>query len=58
MSDNNDTDREQERLDDLQHKIDEVRESVNEDTELDEDERRFIDDGAASEDVDDTIAPG
>jgi len=48
----------QEQLDDIQERIDEVRESVNEDTELDEDERRFIDDGAESEDVDDSIAPG
>ena len=49
----------QERLDEIQERIDEVRESVNEDTELDEDERRFSDDGTEGDEVvDDNIAPG
>jgi hypothetical protein len=49
----------QERLDDIQERIDEVRASVNEDSELDEDERRFSDDGTKGEEVvDDNIAPG
>ena len=49
----------QERLDDIQERIDEVRESVNEDSELDQDERRFSDDGTEGEEVvDDNVAPG
>jgi hypothetical protein len=49
----------QERLDEIQELIDDVRESVNEDTELDQDERRFSDDGTEGEEVvDDNIAPG
>jgi hypothetical protein len=52
-----DPEREQDRLDDLQDRIDEVREDVNNATDLD-DERRFIDDGEKSDAVDDTIAPG
>jgi hypothetical protein len=49
----------QEQLDDIQERIDEVRESVNEDTELDQDERRFSDEGTEGEEVvDDNIAPG
>ena len=49
----------QERLDEIQERIDDVRESVNEDTELDQDERRFSDDGTEGEEVvDDNIAPG
>lgn len=47
---------EQERLDALQDRIDEVHEDVNEGTELD-DEQRFIDSGEHGP-VDDTIAPG
>ena len=46
----------QERLDDLQDRIDEARKDVNEGTELD-DEPRFIDVGEESDVVDDTIAP-
>jgi hypothetical protein len=49
----------QEQLDDIQERIDEVRESVNEDTELDQDERRFSDEGTEGDEVvDDNIAPG
>jgi hypothetical protein len=48
----------QERLDDLQERIDEVREFVNDGTDLDE-EPRFIDDGTEGDEVvDDSIAPG
>ena len=52
-----DPERERERLDDLQDRIDEVREDANNATDLDE-ERRFIDSGEKSDVVDDTIAPG
>ena len=48
----------QERLDDIQDRIDEVRESVNDGTDLDE-EPRFIDSGTEGDEVvDNTIAPG
>jgi len=48
---------EQERLDDLQERIDATRESVNDGTALD-DEPRFIDRGTEGDEVvDDTIAP-
>jgi hypothetical protein len=47
----------QQKLDELQHRIDKTRESVNDGTELD-DEPRFIDEGTVgNEVVDDTIAP-
>ena len=47
----------QERLDDIQERIDEVREFVNNGTELDE-EPRFIDSGTEGDEVvDDAIAP-
>lgn len=46
----------QDRLDRLQERIDDVREDVNDGTELDE-EPRFIDAGDESDAVDDTIAP-
>ena len=47
----------QKKLDDIQRRIDETRESVNDGTELDE-EPRFIDDGTVGDEtVDDTIAP-
>ena len=50
-------DQQQERLDGLQERIDDVRESVNNGTELD-DEPRFIDSGTEGDEVvDDTIAP-
>ena len=49
---------EQERWDDLQERIDDVREFVNNGTDLDE-EPRFIDDGTEGDEVvDDAIAPG
>jgi hypothetical protein len=52
-----DPEHDQERLDDLQRRIDETRREVNEGTELD-DEPRFIDEGTVGEEtVDDTIAP-
>ena len=58
MSDTSNTPN-QERLDDIQERIDDVRESVNEDSELDQDERRFSDDGTEGEEVvDDNVAPG
>lgn len=48
---------EQDRLDDLQERIDTTRASVNDGTELD-DEPRFIDPGTEGEEVvDDSIAP-
>ncbi len=48
----------QQKLDDIQKRIDETRESVNEGTALDDDPR-FIDEGTVGEEfVDDTIAPG
>lgn len=48
----------EERLDDLQDRIDDARKVVNEGTEL-EDEQRFIESGEESDpgEVDDTIAP-
>ena len=47
----------QDKLDDLQERIDDVREFVNNGTELD-DEPRFIDSGTEGEEVvDDSIAP-
>jgi hypothetical protein len=57
MTDTSGSSSEQERLDRLQDRIDDVREDVNAGTELD-DEPRFIDDGDESDVVDDTIAPG
>ena len=52
-----DPERDQERLDDIQQRIDETRQDVNDGTELDE-EPRFIDRGERSDEhVDDTIAP-
>jgi hypothetical protein len=49
--------KDQEKLDDIQRRIDETRESVNDGTELD-DEPRFIDEGTVGDGtVDDTIAP-
>ncbi len=52
-----DADDQQERLDDLQDRIDATRKDVNDGTELD-DEPRFIDQGTVGEEVvDDTIAP-
>ncbi|HUP84722.1 MAG TPA: hypothetical protein VM143_03545 [Acidimicrobiales bacterium] len=47
----------QNQLDDLQERIEDVREDVNDGTELD-DEPRFVDAGTEDEAVDDTIAPG
>ena len=44
------------RLDELQDRIDETRQDLAEMTGTDE-ERRFIDDGDESDDVDNTIAP-
>ena len=52
-----DPERDQQKLDDIQRRIDETRTSANDGTELDE-EPRFIDRGELSgEHVDDTIAP-
>ena len=52
-----DPERDQQRLDDIQQRIDETRKDVNDGTELDE-EPRFIDRGELSDEhVDDTIAP-
>ena len=52
-----DPEADQQKLDDIQHRIDETRKSVNDGTELD-DEPRFIDEGTIGEEVvDDTIAP-
>ena len=52
-----DPDADQQKLDDLQQRIDKTRESVNDGTELDE-EPRFIDQGTEGEEVvDDSIAP-
>ena len=52
-----DPETDQQKLDDIQDRIDETRESVNDGTELD-DEPRFIDRGTVGEEtVDDTIAP-
>ena len=56
MSDNAGAGADQERLDELQERIDDVRKDVNDGTELD-DEPRFIDSGSESDVVDDTIAP-
>lgn len=56
MSDHAGAGADQERLDDLQDRIDDVRRDVNDGTELD-DEPRFIDRGSESDEVDDTIAP-
>lgn len=47
----------QQRLDDIQERIDETRKDVNDGTALD-DEPRFIDQGTVGDEVvDDTIAP-
>lgn len=56
MTDASPSDPQQERLDDLQDRIDDVRRDVNNGTALD-DEPRFIDNGSESDIVDDTIAP-
>lgn len=52
-----DPENDQQKLDDIQERIDATRESVNDGTELD-DEPRFIDHGTVGDEVvDDTIAP-
>ena len=52
-----DPEKDQERLDGLQERIDEVRKDVNDGTALDE-EPRFIDEGTVGDEVvDDSIAP-
>jgi hypothetical protein len=56
VSDQRSHEPDQERLDRLQVRIDEVREDVDDGTERD-DEPRFIDRGTKSDVVDDTIAP-